>query len=81
MPLYVNTILIDSEIPSGTIDGANTYFGTLYTYKTGTLKVYLNGFRLKKGATDDFTETANNQFHMAIAPATGDTVMIDYQKL
>jgi len=66
------------ETPSGSINGSNTVFTTANSFVTGSTRVYLNGIRQKK--TDDYTETAGNQFSFVSAPLTGDNLIVDYIK-
>lgn len=66
--------MVIGEVPSGTIDGANTTFITALDY--AGLSVYLNGQRLTKD--DDYTETAARQFDLATAPSSPDVVTVDY---
>lgn len=71
--------IISNEIPSGTINGSNTAFTVATAFTPGSLKVFLNGQRLKSGAGNDYTENASNTaFTMLYAPATGDVLLVDY---
>ncbi len=66
----------DSEIPSGTINGANATFTLAHTPTSGSLHLYLNGRRLK--LADDYTiKTAT--ITMASALASGDALLADYR--
>jgi hypothetical protein len=68
--------LISNETPTGTIDGSNTSYTLAGTMVSGSLKVFLNGVRMKGGGTD-YTE-GTNAFTMTVAPLTGDILLVDY---
>jgi hypothetical protein len=65
--------------PSGTIDGSNTAFTLPDTPTAGTLRLHLNGMRLKSGAGNDYT-ISTNTITMATAPISGDVLIADYLK-
>lgn len=67
------------ETPSGSINGSNAVFTTVSSFASGSLRVYKNGVRMEAGSGNDFTITGNNQFTMAVAPATGTKLLVDYQ--
>lgn len=68
-----------SEIPSGTVDGANAAFVFAHTPSAGTLRVYRNGQRMSAGATMDYTlTTATVTFVAGNLPQTGDILLGDY---
>lgn len=73
-----NTSIITGETPTGSINGSNTAFSVASAYKTGTLKVYKNGVRMKGGGAD-YTENGNDDFTMVTAPATGTVLLVDYE--
>ena len=68
--------LVDGEVPSGTINGVNSIFTLANTPSTGSLKVYLNGFRLTN--LIDFTLSGSTITMLAI-PFTGDIFVCDYR--
>ena len=68
---------IDGETPSGTIDDANLTFTIANTPITGSVKVFLNGLRLK--LTTDYT-ISGVTITMIVAPTTGDILLADYIK-
>lgn len=43
------------ELPSGVIDGVNKTFTTWGYFQEGSIAVYYNGQRLRRGASNDFT--------------------------
>jgi hypothetical protein len=70
---------VTEETPSGSINGSNTYFTLANTPTTGTVKVYLNGIRLKSGAGNDYT-MGTSAINMTTAPISGDVLLVDYMK-
>jgi len=67
---------------SGTINGSNTTFTVSQSvYTTGTLTVYLNGQAQTQGSGEDWTETtpASGTFDFAVAPVSGDEILVTYQ--
>jgi hypothetical protein len=69
----------DSEIPAGTINGANTVFTLASTPSpTGSLDLYLNGLLMKQAV--DYTLSGNTiTFLMVSTPQTGDTLVASYR--
>lgn len=67
---------IDDETPSGTIDGVNTVFTTNLTPSTGTLKVYVNGQRMR--VVEDYT-LSGQTITFLIASPTGSIILCDYR--
>lgn len=73
--------LIVNEIPSGSINGSNVIFTTTNQFTSGTTQVYLNGQRLKLGASFDYTETTSTSITLNLAPIPGDVVLVDYWRV
>jgi hypothetical protein len=73
------TNFVTEETPSGSINGSNTLFTLANTPTTGTVKVYLNGMRLKSGASNDYTISGTG-INMTTAPISGDVLFVDYMK-
>jgi hypothetical protein len=72
------TSIVQNEVPGGLVNSSNTAFTTASIFQTGSLRVYLNGVRLKGGGID-FTEAGGLQaFTMVTAPTTGDLLLVDY---
>ena len=67
------------EIPSGSINGSNVTFTISATPTTGTLRLYLNGQRLRSGAGNDYT-LSTNTITMTTAPISGDVLLCDFMK-
>lgn len=70
---------VTEETPSGSINGSNTAFTLANTPTAGTLKLYLNGLRLKSGAGNDYT-LSTATITMTTAPVSGDVLLADYMK-
>jgi hypothetical protein len=66
------------ETPSGTIDGVNNNYTSLYAYSPTSLAVFLNGLRQRR--TADYAETGSNSFSFVTAPLPGDSLSIDYMQ-
>jgi hypothetical protein len=70
---------VDSEVPSGPINGVNVVFGTALPFKSGTTRFYLNGVRQRPGAAYDYTEgPGSTTLTMTLAPKSGDHLLVDY---
>lgn len=70
---------VTAETPGGSVNGSNTAFTVTTAFTSGSLRVFLNGQRLKRGASDDYTENASlTGFTMNYAPASGDVLLVDY---
>jgi hypothetical protein len=67
---------MDGEVPSGTIDGSNPTFTTVYPPVAGSLHVYLNGVRIRPGT--DYT-VVGNTITMIMIPQPGDWFNVDYR--
>jgi len=70
--------IVDDEIPSGTVDGVTTAF-TLTTAPNpiSSLKVYVNGQRMKAGG-EDYT-LSGRTITFITAPPTGSILLTDYR--
>jgi len=73
------TNFVFEETPSGSINGSNVTFTISATPTTGTLRLYLNGQRLRSGAGNDYT-LSTNTITMATAPISGDVLLADFMK-
>lgn len=67
---------VKKEDLTNQIDGEKTTFTVSETYKTGSLRVYLNGLRQRETAT--FSESTPTTFTTTFTANTGDTLTIDY---
>lgn len=63
-----------TPVPNGTV----TDFTMPSNYVPGTVRVLLNGDRLKRGAAVDFTEVAPNLVRFVAAPIASDILIFDY---
>jgi hypothetical protein len=71
-------VFSDAEIPTGTINGVNTTFTLAATPNpTGSLELFLNGV-LQRAGGNDYTLSVST-ITMAVAPATGDTLIAWYR--
>lgn len=75
----LNESQVIEEVPSGAINGTNTAFTIANTPVAGSVRLYLNGVRLRSGAGNDYT-ISGNTITMLYAPATGDVLIADYIK-
>ena len=67
---------VKKEDLTNQIDGEKTTFTVNETYKTGSLRVYLNGLRQREA--DTFSESTPTTFTTTFTANTGDTLTIDY---
>ncbi len=77
----VSTDVFDAAI-TGNINGTNQVFTLPSTFVAGTTRVFLNGLRLKRGATVGvgyYQETGTNQITFGVAPQSGDVIIVDYK--
>ncbi len=75
-------------LPLGIIDGVNTTFTTTSFFQEGSLAVYYNGQRLRKGASNDYTVsesggigTGFDTINLTFAPRSSpmvDVITVDY---
>lgn len=73
----MNIHFIDSETPTGTVNGVNTDFTTTnIPSPTSSLKVFVNGQRMK--LTEDYTFSGNT-ISFLTAPPTGSILTCDYR--
>lgn len=71
---------VTAGLITGAVNSVNTVFLTEFNYVAGSLRVHLNGLRMKPGASNDFQETGDRQFTMTSAPLTDDVLVVDYLK-
>jgi hypothetical protein len=69
--------IINREIPSGTMNGANTQFGLLNQPNLGTEQVFLNGALLNSGANSDYVVDGST-ITFTLAPQSGDVILVNY---
>ena len=69
---------VNNEIPSGALNGVNTTFTLSQPFAPGSTAVYLNGVRLKMGASFDYTESAPTTLNLTFAPVSSDHLLVDY---
>ena len=71
-------VFVYEEQVGGTVDGVNTAFTLAQAPKAGTVQLYLNGMRLRAGAANDYTITAQ-AITMNFAPEGTDVLVADYR--
>lgn len=64
------------EVPLGLVNGVNAIFSTAVPFRTGTVRLYLNGVRQK--LLSDYTLVPPNTFVFVLAPRPNDHVLVDY---
>lgn len=74
-----NSNFVDSETPSGSINGSNTTFTLANTPVTGSVHLYLNGYRQNAGSGNDYTISGSTITYLT-APLTGEVLLADYRK-
>jgi len=71
---------ITEEDLSGQITGINTQFDLNSNFSTGSVRVFVNGLRIQKGAGKDFIEVSPNQIEFNYLLEIGDILLVDYIK-
>ena len=70
---------LDSEI-TGSRNSSNTLFTISSNFVSNSTRVFVNGIRMQRGATNDYTEVGTNQIQFVVAPDSGDVIVVDYIK-
>lgn len=73
----VLNLFVENETPSGSINDVNTVFTLANTPVTGSVKVFLNGLRMKPTVDYNISGTT---ITFVTAPATSDTLIADYRR-
>jgi hypothetical protein len=73
------TFPVYNEIPTGLSNGINTIFTTAFTPVSNSQKLYRAGLRMTPGGVDYSMSATTATF--VIAPASGDNILIDYDRL
>ena len=72
-----SVVQINSEIPSGVVNGVNTTFALRNTpASSSSVVVYRNGIRQTQGL--DYSVSGNSIAFSPIAPLSGDAIQVDY---
>ena len=71
-----SSAFVDGETPSGLVNDSNTVFTLANTPVVGSVKVYLNGVRMK--VTEDYT-ISGTTLTFTTAPQTDDNILVDYR--
>ena len=64
------------EVPAGLVNGVNALFLTANPFRTGTVRLYLNGVRQTR--VDDYIVAPPTTLIFVLAPRVGDHVLVDY---
>lgn len=82
--LPFSDVFVDEEVPSGTVDGSNDTFTLAYVPSpSSSLKVYLNGERLKLGLHYSYAlvaGVATLTFLTGYLPLYGDELIVEYRR-
>lgn len=71
---------VDSETPSGTVNGTNATFTLVNTPSGTSLHLYVDGVRMAPGSGADYTISTNTiTFTTGAIPQTGDVILADYR--
>ena len=68
---------VENETPSGTINGSNNIFYTVFNYKPRTLQIFINGDKL---LASEFTQNTPNSFVLSITPTIANSLSVGYIK-
>ena len=71
---------VQGEVPSGSVNNTNPTFTLAHSPTTGSEAVYLNGNRLTRGGSNDYTITGTT-ITFNTPPKTGDKILVDYLRL
>lgn len=69
---------VENMVPVGTVNGINVTFTLSDTPIAGSVKLYINGIRLKAAGVG--YSISGNTITMVTAPETGDILLADYRK-
>lgn len=64
------------DSPSEDLDSVNTFFTTRRDYRSGSLRVFLNGVSLRQ---QDYLELGSRDYEVLIAPDSEDSVVTHYE--
>lgn len=75
-------VMVLAETPTGSVNGINKAFTTLYAFRPKTTQLYINGVRMREGVGFDYVEGASHgSITITIAPSPGDVLLLDYIRL
>jgi len=75
---YSDINFMDNEVPSGAIDGVNTVFSLIFTPKTNSEHLYLNGLLMESGVLNDYT-ISGDTITFNYAPPLGSSILCSYR--
>jgi len=67
------------ETPMGAINGSNATFMTAYSFVPESVRVMVNGIRLK--LLDEYTTTGLTTINLMVSPEVNDLILVDYKKI
>ena len=70
---------VDSETPTGSVDGTNDVFVLANVPTSGSEHVYLNGIRMERGSGNYYT-ISTDTITFLFVPLSGDKIRVDYRK-
>lgn len=68
---------VSGETPAGAINGTNTAFILAYAPAAGSVRLFLNGLRLRPGSGNSYT-VSGTTVTLTAAPQPGDELLADY---
>lgn len=72
------TAAVVGETPGGAVNGVNASFTTAFAFVPESVAVFINGVFQKK--VDEFTTTGSNTILLTFSPATGERILVNYQR-
>lgn len=75
---YSDINFMDNEVPSGAIDGVNTVFSLIFTPKTNSEHLYLNGLLMESGVLNDYT-ISGDTITFNYPPMLGSSILCSYR--
>jgi hypothetical protein len=70
---------LDANI-TGSRNSINTLFTISSNFVSNSTRVFVNGIRMQRGASNDYIEVGSNQIQFTVALDSGDIIVVDYIK-
>lgn len=70
------TIYSERLVPNG----SQTVFTLANNYRTGSIRLFVNGLRYTPGGAYDYTETSSTGITFLVAPKAWNNLLVDYDK-
>ena len=80
------SVVMNQDVPeediSSQANGSNLIFTVAHPYVAGSIKIFVDGLRQRKGASYNFVESGTNTitFHASEAPEGTQDVIADYRR-